>query len=410
MQARAKKWIGSFLMLGLSLLVIEGLLQLAAAVSPRVRAVLTGGLSATVPDAHLEWRPRPGLGDHDRRGFRNPAVPAEAWAVALGDSQTYGVGVTSAAAWPRQVAAQTGKPIYSMAFGGYGPVHSLLLWPEAAQRKPRWVIEAFYAGNDLYDAFHLVHDRGERPELKSADPKVVAGIRAAESRETLLQRIERLSPAPASPPDPRPFWRRALSEHCKLFGLVRAAKNIVQSSRAPAPRSEAEEWDEAVRRATALGPACQAFQAGPFKTVFRPEYRLTALNLEDPRIAEGWKISLQAIGQLSVLSSNAGSQFFVLLVPTKELVLAPYWTNAPPTFGQLIRNETTMWDQTKTELGRQGIPFVDGLPLLRQELAQQRQPYPVTDDGHPNATGHRALADGVVAFLREKEAAGVPRN
>ena len=38
-----------------------------------------------IPDAKLGARPNPGFPGHDRRGFRNPEVPASADVVALGD-------------------------------------------------------------------------------------------------------------------------------------------------------------------------------------------------------------------------------------------------------------------------------------------------------------------------------------
>ncbi len=48
---------------------------------------------------------------------------------------------------------------------------------------------------------------------------------------------------------------------------------------------------------------------------------------------------------------------------------------------------------------RRGIEYVDALPALRKQLAAGVQPYPVSQDGHPNRHGHQAIAKLVAAHL-----------
>lgn len=150
-------------------------LGLLAFVSPRVDRLLTSprtpnAIPHSVPDARLVLRPNPTYPGHDRKGFRNLKVPAKTHIVALGDSQTYGHGVEPEDAWPRQLESMTGKKVYSMAWGGYGPTHSLVMWDEAIALSPKIVIEAFYAGNDLFDSFNHVYNQGQLPELKIPIP------------------------------------------------------------------------------------------------------------------------------------------------------------------------------------------------------------------------------------------------
>src|SRR4051812_28406717 len=74
----------------------------------RVRAhfhVGGAGETAIVRDARLGQRPRAGYADHDERGWRNPMAVQHADIVALGDSQTYGLGVQASATWPARIAA-----------------------------------------------------------------------------------------------------------------------------------------------------------------------------------------------------------------------------------------------------------------------------------------------------------------
>ncbi len=184
----------------LALLVIgllEMTLGLLALVSPRVDQLLASPWPSkttphTLPDERLGHRPNPAYPGHDRRGFRNSEVPAKAHIVALGDSQTYGTGVVPGHAWPRQLELMTEKSVYSMAYGGYGPVHRLMLWDEAVALQPNLVIEAFYAGNDLFEAFDLVYNRGKRPELKSTDPQLQVTVREAEQSEPIAKRVSQM--------------------------------------------------------------------------------------------------------------------------------------------------------------------------------------------------------------------------
>ena len=126
----------------------------------------------TIENNRLGHRPNPKLPGHDSNGFRNVSVPKEAKIVALGDSQTYGAGVEPTDAWLRQLEYLMKKPVYRMAYGGYGPAHSLILWEEAASLNPDIYLEAFYSGNDLYDSFKLVYSQGKLPELKAANKNI----------------------------------------------------------------------------------------------------------------------------------------------------------------------------------------------------------------------------------------------
>src|SRR5262245_47441025 len=97
--------------------------------------------------------PSPNNPEHDAKGFRNPRVPARVPIVALGDSNTYGWGVKPDEAWPRRLQRLASQDVYSMAYGGFGPVHLLSLFDEALALKPRLIIVSFYSGNDLYDSY-----------------------------------------------------------------------------------------------------------------------------------------------------------------------------------------------------------------------------------------------------------------
>lgn len=113
--------------------LLEVTLGALAFLSPQINRLLaypggSGGTSKDVIlDPRLGFRPNPAYPGHDRNGFRNPDIPPKPMIIALGDSQTYGTSVGPEDPWPRQLERTLGTSVYSMAFGGYGPTHSLVL-------------------------------------------------------------------------------------------------------------------------------------------------------------------------------------------------------------------------------------------------------------------------------------------
>ncbi len=173
-----KRLIFSLVTLAGTLITLEILLQIACLIFPKQTYPLWP--NPVIQDQRLGYRPNPAHPEHDQRGFRNKFVPVAADIVALGDSQTYGVDVSLDRAWPHQLADLAKLQVYSMAYGGYGPVHSLFLFEEAKKLHPRLIIETFYAGNDLYDSYSIVYDRQQYVELKSTEEKILSAIQTLE--------------------------------------------------------------------------------------------------------------------------------------------------------------------------------------------------------------------------------------
>jgi len=389
----------------LCLLFIELSLQLASLASSQVESVLARprrpiSSSPTVPDERLGYRPNPAYPGHDERGFRNAETTDAAHVVALGDSQTYGTGVKPEEAWPRQLERLLEESVYSMAYGGYGPTHSLLLWDEAISLSPEIVIEAFYSGNDLYDSFNLVYNNDQLPELKSHDPQITGAILNAESTESLEERVTRIyrmgrDPTLQDRTDPPARWliRTWLSEHSGIYGLLRRTKYELN-------RLRKDEWEAAKASAEVNSQYTQVYEDELTRTVFTSEYRLSALDLDDPRIREGERISLEAISRMHELAESRGIRFIVLLIPTKELVHSRRAAGVGrSTFQALISQEARLWRETMAFLDRRSIEYIDALPPLQAKLDAGPQPYPPDHGGHPNAEGHRVIAETINARL-----------
>ena len=408
-----KKRVGFGLVLvGLVVLSIEGTLDVLARVSPRLRGLLASPwTSFSIPDPRLGHRPNPEYPGHDANGFRNPRVPKTADVVVLGDSQTYGTGVTAAQAWPSQLGALTGKSVYNMSFGGYGPAHGLFYWDGAAALGPDVILEAVYTGNDFFDCFDLVYNRGQLPDLKSLEPTVQQAVRDAERAEPIAEHVARMFVMDSDAPPAEQGWTAAASvfspaewigRHSSLYGLARRARYEWGRLRAPARAGTRDSWESALAFARAHPDFCQPFDGGASRTVFTSSYRLSAIDQADPRIQEGLRISLRALERARGRAAASHVRFIVLLIPTKEAVFEEIYRDPPESYRRLMENET-LARRTMTEFfDANGIEYVDALPALRAQLTAGPQPYHWNHDGHPNEHGHRAIAAAVAQRLASK--------
>ena len=408
MKPRLKRVIFAVVLAVLMVGLLEVGLRILSLASPKVDWMLSAApaFPQPVPDAHFGHRPDPAHPGHDPRGFRNPGVPPDAHIVALGDSQTYGTGVSAEDAWPMRLKSITEKRVYSMAFGGYGPVHSLLLWNEVSGLQPGIVIEAFYAGNDLYDSFDIVYNGGKLPALKNPDPQIQAAVHRAEQSEPLMRRVARMSMMEQEQGSPSQAsdnctLRGLLSDHSKVYGVLRRAKHETARLVRAFAATPQREWEDAMAFADAHPEFSRALSNEQFKTILTSEYRLTALRLEDPRIEEGLRIALEAMRRMHEHAVDEEIRFLVLLLPTKEAVFRELSKSPSTSYRTLIEQEERVWTIAKEFLEHHGIEYVDSLPILREQFGLGTQPYQVSHDGHPNEVGHQAIAELVAARLED---------
>jgi hypothetical protein len=145
------------------------------------------------------------------------------------------------------------------------------------------------------------------------------------------------------------------------------------------------------------------FESGTVRTVLTPRLRRVVISQADPRIAEGFRISLQALRRMSARARAENAQFAVLLIPTKELVFRDLVVQTirtvPAPYAALIREENMAFEKAKAFLRGEDIPYIDALPALRRALARGSQPYPVDTNGHMTAAGHRAVAEAVLTAV-----------
>lgn len=371
----------------------EASLNVLCLVSDPVDRLLSSDPRSMVPvaDPRLGHRPNPAHPDHDANGFRNPSVPSQSAVVALGDSQTYGMGVLREEAWPRQLGLIGGVSVYSVAYGGYGPGHNLLLLDEALEVRPRVVIATVYSGNDFFDGYKLVYLNGQLPELRSTDPAVLAEIEDVEKQQPFTEQLNALRSDVGGVL--RSGWEW-LKRHSKLVGVVRALKRAAELE---------PTWSMRLLDPQVKSGLSQAFDDGRVRTLFTSRYRFTAVNSGDPRMRAGHRVCLESIREMRDRVGAAGARLVVLMIPTKELVfkdaVEASGVTMPGVYRELVRCEEGVWEETEDYFASQGIDFIQGLSALRRCVSEGVNPYPESDDGHPNAVGHHAIAEGVLSAL-----------
>jgi hypothetical protein len=382
-------------------LLAELLLFAAERASPRVEALLRGA-SRVVPDARLGQRPNPALPEHDAAGWRNAVRPARAFAVAIGDSQTYGDEVAREDAWPQRLAELSGRAVYNLALGGYGPVEYERLLPEALALEPELVLVGLYAGNDFADAYLSAYPRALAPELRSGDAELVRRAEELDARGELKEAWERTRAA-------RKGWRHPalaralerLGESSRLAALASATARA--ASAAPARRDDfgAGDFPELRERAARAGDdLLLPFAAGELSTVFTPAARVAVIDTGDPRVEEGLRITLEAIARMAAACAGR-CRLAVVAIPSKELVFSQQMfgrgAGTPKAYAELALREALIWERVRRALADAGVPLVDTLPALRALVASGRNPYRGDWNGHPIAAGNQAIAEAVLA-------------
>jgi lysophospholipase L1-like esterase len=348
------------------------------------------------PDARLGHRVVPKTYGHDADGFRNDTVPAHADIVALGDSQTWGVNVSRSAAWPQALAQRSGRTVYNMGIGGYGPVQYLALIDKAMQLSPKIIVIGLYLGNDIYDAYSLAYQNDAYAFLRQSDaadkllPDTVEPKAAA--RWAALQNFHNTY---GRSPSGWSYWLRGHSAIGRL--LTRTGL-----------------WDRDVDVWYEIGAAwaqAEPDQGAVYKntysrTVLTPAYRLTGLDLDEVPIVEGVRLTKDILRRIKRKTDQEKVELLVLYIPTKEMVYAEAMQNSQGqlqgSYAKLISMETCVEAEITSFCAQEGIEYVNSLPPLRAAIRQNQPIYPSDTESHPNAQGYAILASTVNEALTRR--------
>lgn len=332
-----------------------------------------------VYDSILGLRLAPHAAGHDAWGFRNRIVPETADVVTIGDSQTYGISAPASLSWPAQLANLTGRRVYNMALGGYGPVqYEELLRTRALRLHPSVIVVGLYYGNDLSDAYRTVYGLRHWAALRrNGFPAVSDSLPVPPRRDVF-----------AAP------FRDWLARHSVVYRLV--TFTVIGGY--------ARGAEFAVRNPTEGIVRFQLPWSGAH-TGLTPLARLGALNLDDSTVNEGLRLSLDRLERMAAECRGARVRLLVALIPTKERVFFPWLAGrgdlpARESFRALLRNEVEADRRVRERLDSLGIRYVD-LEVPLREAAPRIAIYPANEDGHPNRDGYAVIAQAVAAAIRD---------
>jgi len=409
-------------LLGASFLFVELALQLASVFFVDVDLITRPpwwradtSIPRRVDDDRLGTRGNPEYWEYDARGFRNPSALSSATVVALGDSHTYGGGVNSEESWPSIISAHLGKDVYNMGLGGYGSTQSLENLSIAIELNPKLIIFGLYFGNDFVDDFAFAQRNDLLLEYVNQD--VLAEISKLESQRTIQEEIGFLfrsgrnieeavanqSPSEVSETAKSPWIIRIwISDHSKLYGLLRTLKNQIASETDFNALLARDFYRAKEILSERQLPFVSVYDGPTWKTIFTSPYRFGTLDDADPRIRTGIEISKQMLDQMRLRVSERGTKYVVLLLPTKEYVFWPR-VESPDEhklLAELVQHEDRIRNEIKRYMREHGIEFVDPVKELRES---EHQPYFPDGDGHPNTLGHKIIAEKVLKFIKRNQ-------
>lgn len=392
----------------LLLLASELSLHLLAAMFPKIDYLLSEPWTrVTRADPKLGFRPSPYYPGHDAWGFRNAQVPQTCDVLTIGDSMTYGYSAQSGESWPERIEKRLDVSLYNMSFGGYGPYEYLQLLREGLALHPRVVIVGLFLGNDISDSYSTVYlkDRGAR--FLTLSTQVQYQIMEADLAGMLPDLADRyLYPELNFPLPPEEFSMRAwVSENLATWGLIRQLRFTWDSSGYKSPfREDSPERDRF--EIASKRPERYAYDGdrGGMTTFLPPRALALRIDIQDPRIVEGYRILKATFSEMHKHIEAAGAKLVVLLIPTKQMVyrelIAEQRGPGSEILLQAIADEAQWTRQLEEFFAGLEVPTVNSTELISRALMDKRKPYPVSEDGHPNGIGYAQMANACEGLVR----------
>lgn len=333
-------------------------------------------------DPILGWVPSPSaMAGFDKWGFRNRGVPETVDIVAVGDSHTYGNTARMVESWPFVLGRLTGRQVYNMGMGGYGPnQYFYLSKTKALSLKPRMIIWGLYMGDDFEGAYSMTYGLEHWAYLRVLPPrKVDPNVWEAPPTNTWDRRMR--------------VW---LSRHSILYQLA------FHSGIGGKVSGQVQ-----IRNASQLYPGVATSLIVPEKNIteaFRPKGILTRLDQQDPNVREGIRITFELLKEMNNICQQNHIQFMVVVIPTKETVFSDYLERnsklpLDDVIDQVLVNERLARVQLFKFMTDSTIPYVDALPALKKSVGQGLYASSAVDM-HPNRNGYRVIAEATAEVVK----------
>lgn len=330
-------------------------------------------------DEVYRYRIRAGSTGRDSNGFRNSSVPQSVDIVTIGDSQTEGFLVPHRDAWPAVLRGLTGKSVYNMALGGYGPAQYYQLFTaKALKMHPKIIIFCFYLGNDLMDAFNHVY---ETPVLSGfRDPKF--------QKKDIFQEFD--------------FTYKVQGRFLGAFRDWLACHSVVYRLMT-ARLKDLAQWEQI--RAHAQDKGFSAIQDAPghYLTTVSCSHFLITSNVQDPRILEGLRLTELFAGKINDECRRKGIDCYFMIFTSKPYTFESFLqkNDQPEVCRTAIGNEKIILNRLKGFFERNRMAYLDVGEALREHASRKESIFPKDEEDHLNQKGNRILAEEVADFLKK---------
>lgn len=382
------------LSLFIGLLICEGIVRLIRPASDIFPA-------DPASDPILGIRLLPFQTGHDAKGFRNSTAAGHFSIVCIGDSMIYGMGVPRRYAIPQQLSQLLHQRVYNMGLGSYGPVQYYQLLKNSQEMHPQKIIISFFLGNDLLDAFDVVHERdywkGLTKNLGDTRQLQDIGVCPIPLGEHVPQYVHQ---------DPHTITMKLRQSGALLWevhSFLRLHSGLYALTYEGLMKPLVARFFE--RKVHLKLPG--AFYSPLVDTVFLPGVNLTSMNPQNPQVRLGLLVTqrvIELMAQLPELRNNRQSLLFYI-TPTKENVYYNYLTSrnvkVPPEFECAVYYEREISRWLQHIITANGFRFIDVFPRMEQAVNQGIPLYQASSGAHPNIAGYGIIAQTLADALRQ---------
>ena len=272
-----------------------------------------------------------------------------------------------------------------MGMAGFGRVQYKTLIPQALRLSPKIIVVGLYLGNDIYDAYDMAYHYDAHRNLRDSGAGDLSANTVGDKATALWNEEKQFHATYGRASfSGLSFWLR---EHLAIGRL------LSRTHLWPGAQDVDYEIDE---RWAGAHPDRGAVCEWPGReTVFTTAYRLAGEDLDEPRIAEGLRISREVLAEMQTDTDANHARLVILLLPTKEAVYASARSaklNLDPTYQKLVDMEGRARLRIIATCQSKRIACVDALPYLASALDRGERIYPTTTESHPNARGYLVIA------------------
>lgn len=291
------------------------------------------------------------LGD-PKVGFRDVGPITPTYAAAIGGSFTWRTYVEAEQTWPEQLQVELGEPVVNLGVLGYGPIqYQIITEKYALLLKPHVVLWGFFSGNDFVNSTDYVNWK-----------------RSGKQDSGLKQ--------------PQPGLVDFLSRNVRAYELMQFAfKAGIYYQRIASP--------EVLGVPAASGP----------DWAFYPDILERQADGRQPNVAEGWRLTQQALLATQEEVQATGARLVVVIIPPKELI---YWDTlrvhvAHPATYDLAEPIRTLMNFCQA----QQFLCLDLAPAFLNHTRAGEELY-FRQDAHLNPTGYWLTAQLIAKYLHDQ--------